>query len=1121
LTNVGNAALTLSSVQVTGSNVGDFSLTNRCGSSLAASAQCTLAVTFAPSATGARTASVVFTDNAAGSPQSLSLIGTGTGPGVSLSATTLTFGSQLVGTSSPAQTVTLMNVGNSALGISSLVVAGANPGDFPETTTCGSSVVAGGSCTISVTFTPTASGSRAATVTITDNAGDSSQTVSLTGTGTNSAVSLTPNSLVFGSQNLGTTSAPQSVTLNNSGNGALNVSGVAMTGANPGDFAETSTCGASVAAGGNCTIAVTFTPSSTGTRSASVTITDDAGNSPQTISLTGTGASAAAVAGLSPSNLTFGSQPITTSSAPQTVTLTNTGSAALKITSLAMAGTNASDFAQTNTCGASVAAGGSCSISVTFTPAAAGSRSATLVVTDNSGNVAGSTQNVGLTGTGTASSVSLSATTLTFGSQAVATTSAAQAVVLTNTGSTSLSITSISVTGTNASDFSQTNTCGSSVAVGGNCTISVTFTPAAAGTRTAAVTIADSAAGSPQTITLTGTGTASSVSLSATTLTFGSQAVATTSAAQAVVLTNTGNASLSITSISVTGTNASDFGQTNTCGSSVAAGGNCTISVTFTPAATGTRTATVDISDNAPGSPQAVSLTGSGLSSQVSLSPSNLTFASQNVGSTSAAQTTTLSNTGNASFNITSISITGANAGDFAETNNCGSSLAQGANCTIQVTFTPTAPLTRTALVNIADSLTGSPQTVSLTGTGSGATVSLSPGTLTFSNQSLGTTSAAQVVTLSNTGNASLSITSISTTGTNHGDFSETNTCGSSVAASGNCTISVTFTPTATGTRTAAVSISDNAAGSPQTITLTGTGTAATASLSVTSLTFSSQNVGTTSTAQSVTLSNTGNATLSIASIALGGTNSADYAQTNTCGSSVAASGNCTISVTFTPTATGTRTAAVSISDNAAGSPQTVSLSGTGTAPAVSLTPTSLSFASQPIDTGSTAQTVTLTNSGNATLTITSLVPTGANASDFTEITDTCGGSLAAGGNCTLEVMFTPSACGPRTATLSITDNASGSPQTVGLSGTGTHDVILTWTASTTPGVTGYNVYRGSTSGGEGPAPLSSSPISGTTYADANVQAGQAYYYMVTAVSSNGTTQSADSSEASAAVPSP
>jgi fibronectin type 3 domain-containing protein len=106
-------------------------------------------------------------------------------------------------------------------------------------------------------------------------------------------------------------------------------------------------------------------------------------------------------------------------------------------------------------------------------------------------------------------------------------------------------------------------------------------------------------------------------------------------------------------------------------------------------------------------------------------------------------------------------------------------------------------------------------------------------------------------------------------------------------------------------------------------------------------------------------------------------------------------------------------------------------------------------------------------------------------------------------------------------ASLTIADNASGSPQSVSLSGTGTHDVILTWTPSATPGVTGYNVYRGTTSGAESATPVNSSPIAGTTYVDTNVKAGQAYYYVVTAISSNGITQSSDSNQASATVPSP
>ena len=403
---------------------------------------------------------------------------------------------------------------------------------------------------------------------------------------------------------------------------------------------------------------------------------------------------------------------------------------------------------------------------------------------------------------------------------------------------------------------------------------------------------------------------------------------------------------------------------------------------------------------------------------------------------------------------------------------------------------------------------------------------SIAPGSLAFGNQTINTTSTAQTVTLTNTGNAALSIAGITVTGTNASDFAQSNTCGSSVAGGSNCTISVTFTPSASGSRTASVSITDNASGSPQTVSLSGTGTAALASLSATSLGFGNQSVGTTSTAQTLTLSNTGNAALSITSLALMGTNASDFAQTNTCGSSVAAGSNCTISVMFTPSVSGTEAASLSIADNASGSPQTVNLSGTGTGAVASLAPGSLAFLNQPVDMTSTAQSVTLSNTGNAALSITSLALTGTNASDFDE-SNTCGSSLAAGANCTIVVMFTPSVAGTEAASLSIADNSSGSPQTVSLSGAGTHDVILSWTASTTSGVVGYNVYRGTASGGESTTPLNSSPVAAgctstttCTYTDATtVVAGTTYYYTVTAVASNDVTQSADSNEVSAAVP--
>jgi hypothetical protein len=1045
LTNVGNAALSISSIQVTGSNAGDFTLTNNCGSSLAASAQCTLSVTFTPSAAGTRTASVIFTDNAAGSPQTVNLTGTGTAGGVDLSATTLTFGRQLLGTSTPQQSVTLTNNGSAALSITSVAVTGADPGDFPETTTCGNSVAAGGSCTISVTFKPAAIGSRTASISITDNASGSPQMVTLTGTGTNASASLTANSLAFGNQNIGTTTAPQSVTLNNTGNETLSITSTGLAGANPGDFNETTNCGSSLAVGGNCTITVTFTPSAAGSRAASVVITDNASDSPQMITLTGTGVGTAPVAGLSTNSLPFGSQSVSTTSAPLSVTLSNTGNATLDITSVGFSGANATDFATSaNTCGSTLGASGTCTISVTFTPGAAGSRSGTLVVTDNSGGVTGSTQNVSLSGTGTSSAVSLSATALTFTNQAVGTTSAAQTVTLTNTGNASLSISGFALTGTNAGDFTQNSNCGSSVAGDGHCTINVTFKPSAAGTRTATVSITDSAAGSPQTISLTGTGGGTAVSLTSTSLVFNTQTLGTTSAIQAVTLSNTGNEALSITGLALTGTNAGDFAQTNTCGSSVAAGGNCVISVTFTPTAPGSRTAAVTITDNSPGSPQAVSLTGTGNGPVVGLSASTLTYTSQSVGSTSGSQTLTLNNTGNTALIITGMPITGADGGDFLETNTCGSSVPAGDNCTISVTFTPTAAGTRTATLTITDNATSSPQTVSLTGTATAPVASLTATSLTFTGQNVGTTSPAQTVTLSNTGTGTLTIASTAVTGIESGDFTRTTTCGSTLAPNGNCTISVTFTPTEPGTRTASLIITDNTndvTGSTQTVSLTGTGDGPGVSLSPTSLTFGSQNQGTSSPAQVITLTNTGTTNLTGVSIAITGTDSADFTDTTTCGGTVSAGGNCTISVTFTPLANSTLTAAVTITDSAPGSPQSVPLTGSGLSGQVSLSPSSLTFASQGIGTTSAAQTSVLTNTGNASFTINSITLAGANPGDFTA-TNNCGSSLAQNATCTITVKFTPTALGARAASVSIADSLTSSPQTLALTGTGSGPAV-------------------------------------------------------------------------------
>jgi FG-GAP-like repeat/Abnormal spindle-like microcephaly-assoc'd, ASPM-SPD-2-Hydin/FG-GAP repeat len=202
----------------------------------------------------------------------------------------------------------------------------------------------------------------------------------------------------------------------------------------------------------------------------------------------------------------------------------------------------------------------------------------------------------------------LSATSVAFGNQNVGQASTVQTVVLSNTNSTPLSVAGISVSGSQSGDFQQANACGTRLAAGANCTISVTFTPQAAGLLSAMIQITDSALNSPQTISLAGTGLAPLPSLNPNLLTFASQVVGTASTAQVVNFANTGNTALSITSIAASG----DFGETNTCGSSVTAGSSCQISVTFQPTAAGNRSGSITIADNAAGSPQTVALSGVG-----------------------------------------------------------------------------------------------------------------------------------------------------------------------------------------------------------------------------------------------------------------------------------------------------------------------------------------------------------------------------------------------------------------------------------------------------------------------------------------------------------------------------
>lgn len=318
--------------------------------------------------------------------------------------------------------------------------------------------------------------------------------------------------------------------------------------------------------------------------------------------------------------------------------------------------------------------------------------------------------------------VTLLPATLAFAATQVGAKSAVQTVTLKNSGKSALSLggtgQGIAISGANASSFSQTNTCGTSVAAGASCVVSVTFAPAATGTLSAQVGVADNGWQSPQSVGLSGTGTPGlpAVTLSAGALGFGATPIGSTNTAPAFSLTNNGHGPLALSGISITGANATSFSQANTCGATVAVGVSCNITVTFKPVTAGALTAAVSFADNATGSPQKVSLSGTGTT--VSLSSTFLFFPGTTVGSSSTASPITLTNRGTAALALTGITIAGTDATSFTDTNTCGKSVAAGASCAITVIFKPAAKGALTATLSIADSATGSPQTVSLNGTG-------------------------------------------------------------------------------------------------------------------------------------------------------------------------------------------------------------------------------------------------------------------------------------------------------------------------------------------------------------------------------------------------------------------
>ncbi|MNR71694.1 hypothetical protein D3C71_23270 [compost metagenome] len=998
LSNQGIDSITVGSPKLA---AGPFSVKNNsCPGTLQAGAECSIALTANPSATGVASSTLEVSTTAGLKTATLAV--RGTAGALTLSPATLpAFPVTQVGQTRTSAAITVTNSGTATL-----TGLAFNPtSDFSTVdSTCGVDLAAGQSCAFMVRYSPSAPTPSTGAITLSADAPAKPVSMALSGTGAAQAATL--SDVAFGSVLVGSgKEAP--ATLKNTGVGPLTVGVPTSQSIEGAGFTFVSTtCTAVLDAGASCLVAVRFAPAAGTAYAGTLKVSTGAGERSATLSAVGL----QPIAQIAPATVTFAPQQVAAASTSQSVSIRNTGSAPLHVTAVKVA-SGAPDFSQSSNC-ATVAVNDTCVVTVSFAPTSVGPRSGALTVEhDGIGDTS-----VALAGTGQAASADL--TPVSFGNVSVSKSSTA-AATLTNTGLAAISVTPPAAGSVSGTDFKfASSTCGTSLAAGASCQVLVSFTPTAASARTGQVSITTGAG--TKASSLEGTGIQGVSSLSTASLTFAATQVGTAAASRQVTLTNTGSDVLNISAVQVS-SGASDFGATSNC-TAVNKGDTCTVTVTFTPTAVGARAGTVTLAHDGTGA-SSISVAGNGQAQAGSLSTP--TFSATAVGSSSTA-TATLSNEGIGVLSVTKPTASAVTGSGFSfVSTTCGASLAVSATCSVTVRFSPTSTSPASGALTVA---TGAgPKSVTLGSTGIQGYASVSPAALTFSAQQTGTSSAAQAVTVTNTGTNVLQLSGVGiSSGTS--DFAQSNNC-ASVPINGTCTINVSFTPSVTGARAGTLSLVHDGGGVAS-VNLSGTGQDATATLSAVSF---PNTVVSASTTLTSTLQNTGIGPISVTTPSAASVTGTDFSfVSTTCGSTLAAGATCNVSVKFSPSAKSARTGTLTVATGAG--TKTAALSGTGLQGTVSVAPSSLVFDAQQTGTKSSNKTVTVTNTGTAPLTVTS-VRFELGTSVYAQ-SNTCSTALAVNGTCTISVSFTPPSAGSHLETISVVTNGSNNGS-ISVTGTG------------------------------------------------------------------------------------
>ncbi|MBD1912522.1 MULTISPECIES: choice-of-anchor D domain-containing protein [unclassified Leptolyngbya] len=560
-----------------------------------------------------------------------------------------------------------------------------------------------------------------------------------------------------------------------------------------------------------------------------------------------------------------------------------------------------------------------------------------------------------------------------------------------------------------------------------------------------------------------------------TQLTFSAQPQHRTSQPQTVRVQNTGDDVLEITRVSLEGNQPTDFQiASNACeGVPLAPDQSCEVQITFTPQGDGTRLAELTLSDRNQRIERRVQLSGTSSATApgnpitLSFQPGNLDFGDYAVNQASESRRIVLRNESGQPITIQGISPVGEARLDFPTTHDCtGAPLVPGQSCSINMIFRPSVAGRRAANLAVTDTANNL-WNVPLSGNGvtdqpQVPALSIRPGTLNFGEQPVQTSSAEQVVTLSNSGTQTLNISQIGVESGNAFAIRR-NTCTRTPLEPGNdCTVGVVFSPQAGNAQSGQLTVASNDPRGNARIFLTGTGTVPSAAqLTITpiNLDFGAIELESSSRPQTVTLRNTGTAGLTIGQIRASGNgdfvSDTDGAIGQVCTNRALQPGEeCRFGVVFLPYVEGDRVAQITIPSDAPQGSVAVQLRGQGQVqrfPTLSVSPASLSFGVIPVGSSSPPQTITLLNSGGVPLNIGNLAIGGANANDFipantgsfTQIA--CSNTvLEPGQRCQLQILFGPLEAGDRQGQLIIPSNDPNGEIRSSLTGSGQGEVAPT-----------------------------------------------------------------------------